>query len=229
MGIIRMDRTTSGDSSAMKQARLAKCACRSVDESRGPDFLSVEIVTVGMPAGMSTRAMRFGACSVAWLCQELQEWIYERVATGQRRGEIAALQFSWINENEKTITLPATITKNGRQHAFLLGSLVMVILNPLRDKRSYLLPKSKAVLDKTSGVTDWTLHDLRRTFATIHARIGTLVHVTERLLNHVSCTHAGIVGVYQRHTYLHEMAAAMTNHETKLSKILGIETPGIAA
>lgn len=32
--------------------------------------------------------------------------------TGQRRGEIAALQWSWINRSEKTITLPSAITKN---------------------------------------------------------------------------------------------------------------------
>ncbi len=32
--------------------------------------------------------------------------------------------------------------------------------------------KSKAALDQLSGVKNWTLHDLRRTFRTIHGRIG---------------------------------------------------------
>lgn len=43
-------------------------------------------------------------------------------------------------------------------------------------------------LDKRSGVTNWTLHDLRRTFATMHAQIGTPPHVTERMLNHITGT-----------------------------------------
>jgi integrase len=30
------------------------------------------------------------------------------------------------------------------------------------------------------------LHDLRRTFASIHASIGTPIHIIEKLLNHVS-------------------------------------------
>ena len=34
------------------------------------------------------------------------------VLTGQRRGEIAALEWDWINTNNCTITLPATIAKN---------------------------------------------------------------------------------------------------------------------
>ena len=33
--------------------------------------------------------------------------------TGQRRGEIAALHRSWINSEERTVTLPASVTKNG--------------------------------------------------------------------------------------------------------------------
>ena len=36
------------------------------------------------------------------------------ILTGQRRGEIAALQISWINLENKTITLPSSLTKNGR-------------------------------------------------------------------------------------------------------------------
>jgi hypothetical protein len=44
----------------------------------------------------------------------------------------------------------------------------------------------KPALDKLSAITDWTLHDLRRTFRTIHAQIGTPPHIAERIINHVS-------------------------------------------
>lgn len=33
--------------------------------------------------------------------------------TGQRRGEIAALKWEWINQKGKTITLPSHVPKNG--------------------------------------------------------------------------------------------------------------------
>ncbi len=54
----------------------------------------------------------------------------------------------------------------------------------------------------------WTLHDLRRTYATGLQKLGVRLEVIESLLNHVSGTKAGIVGVYQRHGYMPEMRAA---------------------
>ena len=53
---------------------------------------------------------------------------------------------------------------------------------------------SKESLDK-SGVDNFTHHDLRRTFATSMARLGLRLEVTEKLLNHVSGSMGGIVGV----------------------------------
>jgi integrase len=66
--------------------------------------------------------------------------------------------------------------------------------------------KSKIALDKKLGpnVKAWTLHDLRRTFATNLA-----IHITEKLLNHVSGTTGGLVAVYQRHAYFDEIRDAM--------------------
>ena len=54
----------------------------------------------------------------------------------------------------------------------------------------------------------WVMHDLRRTFATGCAKRAVPVQVVEKLLNHGSGTHAGIVGVYQRHEYWDERRAA---------------------
>jgi len=123
------------------------------------------------------------------------------------------------SSNLWTITLPASITKNGREHTFPLSNLSSSLLAPLcRTSSGLLFPargksqssfngwsKSKAALDKLSGVQDWTLHDLRRTYATIHQRIGTPLPVIEKLLNHVSGSFAGVVGIYQRHDFMPEM------------------------
>lgn len=55
----------------------------------------------------------------------------------------------------------------------------------------------------------WTFHDLRRTAATGMARLGIAVRVTEAVLNHVSGTGGGIVGVYQRFDYADEKRRAL--------------------
>lgn len=54
----------------------------------------------------------------------------------------------------------------------------------------------------------WRLHDLRRTAASGMARLGVAVHVVEKLLNHVSGTFGGIVGIYQRHDFAEEKRTA---------------------
>jgi integrase len=154
------------------------------------------------------------------------------ILTGQRRGEIAALEKQWIKED--TITLPKRITKNGREHTFPIAVSVtstlgtvpnfeslkhQTLLFPARGKPSSIFngfSKSKASLDRLCGVKDWTLHDLRRTFATGLASLNVPIHVTEKLLNHVSGTTGGIVAVYQRHSYWTEQVAALKAWEDKV-------------
>jgi integrase len=57
------------------------------------------------------------------------------ILTGQRRGEIAALQSSWIKDYK--ITLPKEIAKNGREHIIPLSSLSasLVASLPLTDQK----------------------------------------------------------------------------------------------
>jgi integrase len=152
--------------------------------------------------------------------------------TGQRRGEITALRWSWLGDD--TITLPASICKNWRTHTFPFSKMAKDIVDTLPRTNSPLLfpnlrdpmrafngfGKLKTKLDRKADVTDWTLHDIRRTVATNLAALGTPIHVTEKLLNHVSGTVSGVVAVYNRHTYMDEMRAAIEGWESKLARIL---------
>lgn len=150
--------------------------------------------------------------------------------TGQRRGEIAALQTSWLQKNQ--ITLPPEATKNGREHCFPVGKSVRALCNSSVGSSHLLFPargtkhtpfngwsKSKVALDKLSGVTDWTLHDLRRTFSTRLAEAGTPPHIIERLLNHVSGTISGVAAVYNRHHFMPEMRKAVEKYNADLSRL----------
>lgn len=152
------------------------------------------------------------------------------ILTGQRRGEITQLTGAMIGKD--TITLPAWLAKNSRQHIFPLGSMAQEILNPPWPVDAYFFPalgratpfcgwsKSKEALEKRSAVTDWVLHDLRRTFASGLASIGVSIPVIERLLNHVSGSFGGIVGVYQRYDFMPEMRDAIKKWEAHLSLLI---------
>ena len=151
------------------------------------------------------------------------------ILTGQRRGEIAALRSDFFKDD--LCTLPASLTKNGREHLFPIGALCAATLP--RNATGYLFPargtltkpfngwsKSKAALDKISGVSTWTLHDLRRTFATRLADLGTAPHIIERLLNHITGTVSGVAAIYNRATYLPEMRESVDQYEQHLLKVL---------
>ena len=58
--------------------------------------------------------------------------------------------------------------------------------------------KSKARLDDLSGVSDWTLHDLRRTVVSGMARLGVAPHVADKILNHQSGTISGVAADFLR-------------------------------
>jgi integrase len=153
------------------------------------------------------------------------------ILTGQRWGEISSLKWEYIGPD--IITFPPGVTKNGREHRFPLGDMTRAIIKivPRLNSTPYLFPgktglpwrgsgKCKWQLDKASPLDPWTLHDLRRTFATQLAALGTPIHITERLLNHVSGTQSGIVAIYQRHSYMDEMRGALERYETHLAALL---------
>jgi hypothetical protein len=66
----------------------------------------------------------------------------------------------------------------------------------------------------------YSLPSKGRTFATKMAALGTPIHVTERLLNHVSGGLGGIVAVYNRHTYMDEMREAVETYDRHLIELL---------
>lgn len=161
--------------------------------------------------------------------------------TGQRRGEIAALEWSWIDGGARAITLPASITKNKRIHAIPFGDAVAKVLENITriDKNPYVFPaardrlkdkpatifngwgKPKIQFDIESGVSDWTLHDLRRTLSTNWAALQIPQVVTEKYLNHVSGgTQSPIAQVYNRYSYFEEMQVAVTTWEAHLAALV---------
>ena len=156
--------------------------------------------------------------------------------TGQRRNEIGSLRGAYIDHRRRLITLPASLAKNGREHTFPFGELAARALEDAAANSEILFAargsqdrsfcgwsKAKLAFDRECGIDHWTLHDLRRTFSTIQARIGTPPHITERILNHQVGTLNAIAKIYNRYSYLDEMRAAMLRYEQELLRIVSVE------
>lgn len=160
------------------------------------------------------------------------------ILTGQRRSEIANLRWPWINTVERTITLPDWLTKNKKEHTFPYNGQVAAILEnvPRLNSTDLLFPskvaddrpisgwsKYKKELDEwaETPITGYRLHDLRRTFRTVHAEIGTGSEIGERLINHVAAVQTDVESIYDVYKYMPEMRAAIDKYDAHLSQLLG--------
>jgi integrase len=137
------------------------------------------------------------------------------ILTGQRRNEVAGMTWAELSGDLSTWTIPASRAKNGATHIAPLSDAARELLlsAPRIGERVFgpfnSFSKAKTALDAKSGVKSWRLHDLRRTAATGLQRLGVRLEVTEQVLNHVSGSRAGIVGIYQRHDFASEKRAAL--------------------
>ncbi|HEY5081999.1 MAG TPA: site-specific integrase [Bauldia sp.] len=191
------------------------------------------------PTASRARVLTDEELKRVWIASEEMGYPFGTIAqllilTGQRKSEIGGLEWKYLGEDR--ITLPPTVTKNGREHTFPVAPLAAARLEALSrtTNHSHLFLTHRGAslrgaegiyngyafhlkqLHKASATSDWTLHDLRRTFATGLASLGVPIHVTEKLLNHVSGTTGGIVAVYQRHSYWTEQVAALKAWEDKV-------------
>jgi integrase len=139
--------------------------------------------------------------------------------TGQRREEVAGMTWDEVVPDLSTWTIPAPRAKNHVAHLVPVSPQARAVLQGAPRLTDLVFQgragvfngfsKAKANLDDASGVTGWRLHDLRRTVATGLQKLGVRLEVTEAVLNHVSGSRAGVVGIYQRHAWIDEKRGAM--------------------
>jgi integrase len=147
------------------------------------------------------------------------------ILTGARRREIGDMAWSEINTERGTFTIPATRSKNGREHVLPLAPPALDIIKgaPRMVSRDYVFGvrgpngftmwgEGKLALDRRLGdsVEPWRIHDIRRTVATVMSeKLDILPHVVEAVLNHQSGHKAGVAGVYNRAKYAAEVKRAL--------------------
>ena len=118
--------------------------------------------------------------------------------TGLRKTEIMSLKWEDVDLRGRTLTVRNT--KNHRDHTLPLPDFLVRLFRerkPDGENSSHVFPGKKLTdrirdiddsrfrVIKESGVS-FTIHDLRRTFATIAAEIGVPPYLLKKLLNHKS-------------------------------------------
>jgi integrase len=146
------------------------------------------------------------------------------ILTGCRRSEVGGMAWSELDLERDTWTIPASRSKNGREHKLPVMPAMRSIIETVphvagRDQLFgvrhalgfSLWNESKKALNQRLGdsVRPWRLHDIRRSVATGMAKLGTLPHVIECVLNHQSGFRSGVGGVYNLNPYEREVRAAL--------------------
>jgi integrase len=149
--------------------------------------------------------------------------------TGQRRDEIAGMEWAELDLDAGLWVIPAVRYKTGIEHAVPLPASAVALIRSLpRVCERYVFStrpgtrfsgysKAKATLDGWAEVRGWRLHDARRTVRTGLAALRVDPDTAERVLGHVI---GGVRGVYDRHAYLDEKRDALERWAQHLARIV---------
>lgn len=154
--------------------------------------------------------------------------------TGQRREEISGMRRAWLSE-DNVLEIPSESYKTKRVQVVPLPKAAQDIIKALPEvdeeeetgdfmfsTRNGTLPingfsKAKARLDKLSGVSNWVVHDMRRTVRTNMPRLGIDKGVARKVIGH---TDGGVDAVYDRYDYFDEKKAALETWAEYVMKVV---------
>jgi integrase len=150
---------------------------------------------------------------------------------GQRRQQIGSLNVAYVDFGARTITWPRESMKTDRAHTVPFGPITEAILRQMQPNDDGLYFPSRSgtgfvgwsyhfrAFSKECEIAPFVLHDLRRKLATTWQEKGVEIATTERYLSHSAIT-GGLVGVYQRASYMEQMRAAVQKWEGYLEALL---------
>ena len=155
------------------------------------------------------------------------------LATGQRRSEVGGMTWAELDVKQRLWILPRNRTKADRAHEVPLSDLALSIIGDCPKLNEFVFTtggdtpisgwsKAKAALDKRAtlngeAISEWHLHDLRRTCATYLAKLGTDRIVISKLFNHAE---GGVTSTYDRHARDPEKRMAMDLWGAQLAAII---------
>jgi integrase len=151
------------------------------------------------------------------------------ILTGCRRQEVGDMCWSWFSPDMSSFTIPADRSKNHKAHTLPVMPMLRAIVDtvPHMEDRDQLFGSRasgfsrwhlKPELDQRCGVTNWTLHDLRRTFSTRLNELGAPPWIVEAILNH---SRRGVEAVYNLAAYRNQMREALAMWEDHVRALVG--------
>jgi len=151
------------------------------------------------------------------------------VLTAQRRENVASMAWEEVDLDRQLWTIPKDKAKTGVDYVVPLPSQACDILRDIGPGEGPVFgnpsgfSKMKKKLDAVSGVSDWVLHDLRRTFATQAAgELKISDTVADKCLNHVGAGTSGTVKrVYQKYQMLDERRDALQAWGNFIERLVG--------
>ena len=202
--------------------------------SRVDDFNSPITPAMGRydaKANQGTRILSDDELRAIWKATEDRQPFHALVRflllTGARRNEARCLPWDEISgtdwklpasRNKVKVDLTRPLSKTAQA---VIAGQPRIDGGPLvfsnDGHRPVSLSRSKAVFDARCGVSNWRLHDLRRSCRTLMSRAGVSADVAERCLGHVI---GGVRGVYDQHKYHREMETALEALASLVDRII---------
>jgi integrase len=153
------------------------------------------------------------------------------ILTGQREREIGDMSWAEVDSANRLLMIPPARMKGDRAHEVPLTPAAVALLETLPrwnggdfvftttagEKCVNGFSKSKARLDKLSGVSGWKIHDLRRTMRTHLSALPVEDIVRELVIGHAK---PGLHKVYDQHAYQEEKRRCLELWEARLQTIL---------
>jgi integrase len=145
--------------------------------------------------------------------------------TGQRRSEVSTMRWSEITGD--TWVIPREKVKKDRAHAVPLtqtardtlasltnyGAEAFIFTTTGGQSSSSNFAKVKREIDRLSGASGWTIHDIRRTVRSKFAELRVAREVARKVMNHED---GKVDRIYNRHEYLIEKREALARWEENL-------------
>jgi integrase len=159
--------------------------------------------------------------------------------TGQRRDKLHSLR--WDDIHGSIWVIRTEPREKGNPGQLPLPKIAMDIINsrPRFVGNPYVFAGSrngyaaatlysgtyKTDFDKLCGVSNWRLHDLRRTARSLMSRVGVQTEIAERVIGH---TRGGVIEIYDQHDYQDEMADALKRLAALIEQIVDPQSNVVA-
>jgi integrase len=194
------------------------------DEELRAIWRATELNTMGAGATVAGSARGLQTASGSGTAPVFAALVRFILLTATRRNEAAKARRSEIADGEWTILAARYKTK--LDHVVPLSALAIASIPPGDGEWLFTINGRDAIgnytwhktaFDQASGVTDWRLHDLRRTARSLMSRAGVPTDHAERCLGHVI---GGVRGVYDRHEYYEEKRRAFEALAAQIERIV---------